>query len=226
MKNSFAQILQHQVSRRRFLQGSGALALATATPSLPLAWEAGKPAGATGAAGLSSLTFSEVAHQITPTLEVPPDYQAQVLIRWGEPLFAGGPAFDPTQQTADKQQVQFGYNNDFIGYLPLPLGSANPNHGLLVVNHEYTVPKLMWPGSPKDHALDKAQTDVDIAAHGLSVLEIVQKDGQWQVQQDSQYTRRITPLTPMQIAGPAAGSARLKTAISQDGVHTLGTYGN
>lgn len=225
MKNSFAQILQQQVSRRRFLQGSGALALATATP--PLLAAAGAQTGSAAApAAASSLTFSEVAHQITPTLEVPPNYQAQVLIRWGEPLFADGPAFDPTQQTADKQQVQFGYNNDFIGYLPLPLGSKNASHGLLVVNHEYTVPKLMWPGSPKDHALDKVQTDVDIAAHGLSVLEIVQTDGQWQVQRNSRYTRRITPLTPMQIAGPAAGSTRLKTAISQDGVHTLGTYGN
>lgn len=218
MSGNFREILDQRLSRRRFLQGSTVLA---ASASLPVLGLASKPGGVQ-----SSLTFREPAHQLTPQLEVPAGYQAQVLLRWGEPLFQGGPAFDPLQQTAEKQAQQFGYNNDFIGFLSLPLGSNSATHGLLVVNHEYTVPQIMWPGSPDDVSLNKAQTDTDIAAHGLSVVEIEWRDGQWLQRKDSKYTRRITPLTPMQISGPAAGSARLKTAISQDGVHTLGTYGN
>jgi uncharacterized protein len=47
-------------------------------------------------------------------------YNADVLIRWGDPLFADSPEFDPRAQTADKQARQFGYNNDYIGLIPLP----------------------------------------------------------------------------------------------------------
>src|SRR3546814_13930167 len=57
---------------------------------------------------------------------------------WGDPLFADSPEFDPLKQSAAAQVRQFGYNNDFIGYVGLPFGSDNPDHGLLCVNHEYT----------------------------------------------------------------------------------------
>ena len=42
----------------------------------------------------------------------------------------------------------------------------------------------------------------------------------------SQYARRITPDTPGRITGPAAGSPRMVTTSSPDGVATFGTYGN
>ena len=46
-------------------------------------------------------------------------YNAEVLLRWGDPLFADSPEFDPRAQTAEKQAGQFGYNNDFIGLASL-----------------------------------------------------------------------------------------------------------
>jgi secreted PhoX family phosphatase len=77
-------------------------------------------------------------------------HDADVLIRWGDPVLPGAPAFDPTQQTAAAQKLQFGYNNDYLGYLPMP-GAANASqHGLLVVNHEYTIEELMFPGVGAD----------------------------------------------------------------------------
>ena len=55
-------------------------------------------------------------------------------------------AFDPMRQTAAAQKKQFGYNNDYMAFLPLPRGAASSDHGLLVVNHEYTNEELMFPG--------------------------------------------------------------------------------
>ena len=54
----------------------------------------------------------------------------------------------PADQTAESQASQFGYNNDFIGYHPDRRRRAE--HGLLVVNHEYTNEQLMFPGMRQD----------------------------------------------------------------------------
>src|SRR3546814_3962870 len=84
---------------------------------------------------------------VDETHHVAPGHSAEVLLRWGDPLFADSPEFDPLKQSAAAQVRQFGYNNDFIGYVGLPFGSDNPDHGLLCVNHEYTSPEVMFPGA-------------------------------------------------------------------------------
>jgi secreted PhoX family phosphatase len=51
----------------------------------------------------------------------------QVLLRWGDPLFPDAPEFDPLAQTPDKQRRQFGYNSDYVGYIPI---SGSSERGL------------------------------------------------------------------------------------------------
>ena len=70
-------------------------------------------------------------------------YDADVLIRWGDPIFPDSPPFDPLKQTAETQKRQFGMNNDFLGFIPL---QADGNRGLLCVHHEYAEPQMMFPG--------------------------------------------------------------------------------
>ena len=70
-------------------------------------------------------------------------YDADVLLRWGDRLFADAPEFDPTAQSPEAQARQFGYNNDYVGFIPL---DGADDRGLLVVNHEYTNEHLMFPG--------------------------------------------------------------------------------
>ena len=122
-----------------------------------------------------------VAGSTEDTLITPPGYTATVLLRWGDPLVAGVPEFDPTTQTAAKQAQQFGYNCDFIGYLPLPQGSHSSTRGLLGVNHEFTLPMLMhpgWDGQPE--SVTQEMVDINMAAHGFSVVEIVRGSrGTW-----------------------------------------------
>ncbi|WP_259782216.1 PhoX family protein [Aestuariispira ectoiniformans] len=221
----FYQVLEGRLNRRGFLKGMAASASAVA-----LGGVAGSvlPMGnlAEAASGVSTLTFEELSHGFDPDFHVAKGYDADVLIRWGDAVLANSPAFDPLNQTAEAQATQFGYNNDFVGFIPLPLGSNNSDHGLLTVNHEYTIPKMMYKGSPKTEELSKEQADVDMMAHGLSVIEIKRVDGKWRVLTNGTANRRITPLTEAVLTGPAAGSDRMKTAISKDGVRTLGTYGN
>ncbi|WP_163574705.1 alkaline phosphatase PhoX, partial [Klebsiella pneumoniae] len=63
--------------------------------------------------------FPELRAGVDETLHVAEGYETQVLLRWGDPLFPDAPAFDPAAQSAERQQRQFGYNNDFVGFVPL-----------------------------------------------------------------------------------------------------------
>jgi secreted PhoX family phosphatase len=105
----------------------------------------------------SSFGFKSLPQTITEDMQVAPGYASQVLIRWGDPVLPGAPAFDPMSQTADAQAQQFGYNNDFLGYFPLPRGSDSSEHGLLAVNFEYTSHELMFPGWTKVEVAEAAR---------------------------------------------------------------------
>jgi secreted PhoX family phosphatase len=111
-------------------------------------------------------------------------YDADVLLRWGDPIFADSPSFDPANQTPESQVRQFGYNNDYVGFIPID-GSAE--RGLLVVNHEYTTEHLMFPGivTITDGKIDVAASDarrvgVEMARMG-QIVEIRKEGGKWQV---------------------------------------------
>ena len=182
----------------------------------------------------SAFTFDEVEAGIDDKHHVAAGYDADVLLRWGDPLFADAPEFDPPKQTAEAQAKQFGYNNDYVGYIPLE-GSAE--HGLLVVNHEYTNPHLMFPGIVKIvekdgkkmievATLTKEQVDIEMAAHGGTIVEIRKEGGKWQVVKDGKLNRRITANTEMQLTGPAAGNDRLKTNADATGTKVFGTINN
>ncbi len=141
--------------------------------------------------------FKEVAAGVDEKHHVAEGYDVKVLMRWGDPVLKGAPAFDPVRQTAAAQQMQFGYNSDYLGYFPMP-GAANPSqHGLLVVNHEYTNEELMFQGLGLQDARDgfaKMTADlvaIEKAAHGGSVLEIKREGDRWMIVADSQYARRI-----------------------------------
>jgi uncharacterized protein len=208
------------VGRRGVLAGLGA------TSALALAG----PAEAASAKSVPSpLVFKEVPHGMDETDHVPEGYEKQVLIRWGDPVVPGAPEFDVNKLSAEAQEKQFGYNCDFIGFLPLPLGSRSSSHGLLGINHEYTNPELMFAGLTKDKRgdLNAEQVAIELAAHGFTVIEIKREGGQWKVVPDSKYARRLTMgTTEMRMAGPAAGHARLKTKADPSGAKVIGTLNN
>jgi secreted PhoX family phosphatase len=223
---TMGEIIAARFSRRGFLQGSLAVSAIAATVSPLALLTAGEARAATG----SAFSFAEVEAGVDETHHVAAGYDADVLLRWGDPIFADAPAFDPAAQTAAAQARQFGYNNDYVGYVPL---DGSSTHGLLVVNHEYTNPHLMFPGlvtlvegKITLNPLSREQVDIEMAAHGGSVVEIRKAGGKWQVVPEGALNRRITATTEMEITGPAAGHARLQTNADPSGRRVFGTLNN
>jgi hypothetical protein len=219
----FAEVIATRLSRRAALLGMAAIAAAGALGG-PLFG-----AGGRAAAAQRGLTFTELRRIYDEKDHVAPGYSKQVLVRWGDPLVKGAPAFDPVAQSATAQESQFGYNNDFMAFLPLPVGSTSSDHGLLCVNHEYTDPHIMWPGMTEDDGgskLDKGQVEVTMAAQGHSVVEIKKGANGWEVVADSPYNRRISSMTKIRLSGPAAGHPLLKTSADPSGAEVIGTVDN
>jgi hypothetical protein len=210
-----------RLSRRRVLQSAAAIGAMSGTASFTLT--------ACAQTQISTLTFAEVKHAETENHAVAAGYDADILIRWGDPILEGASAFDPNNITAETQAQQFGNNNDFIAFMPLPLGSVTSDHGLLCVNHEFSWPNQMFAGMSMSAAPQKMtpeKTRAEWEAMGHSVVEISKADGVWSVVDDSDYNRRITMTTPMRVAGPAAGAERMKTTADPTGKTAIGTAFN
>lgn len=220
---SLAEIAARRLRRRDALRGTAAFAAAAGAGTL------GSLLAPPARAAQSSLTFAENPTTLSPTHRVAAGYTARVLLRWGDAVVAGAPAFDPAAVSADAQAKQFGYNNDFVAYLPLPIGSTSADHGLLFVNHEYTSTDFLWSGITRATVLEKMTADrvaAEMAAHGASVVEIRRNGDAWTVVPDSRHARRITATTPIAISGPAAGHDRLKTSADATGRSVRGTINN
>ncbi len=241
----FGDLVSAEVSRRGVVRAGavGALVLglggaagaaagagaAAAAPNSPVPPGAGGSRGGPGkGAGSGALTFKPIPPNTLDTFVVPNGYDHAVLIRWGDPVVPGAPKFDLRRQTAAAQARQFGYNNDFVGVLPVDKAGRR---ALLVVNHEYTNEDLMFPGFTNHDALTVEQVRVAMAAHGMSVVEIERVDGtgQWRTVTSGrrQYNRRVDALSSaFELTGPAAGSAFVKTAADPKGRTVIGTLNN
>ncbi len=222
---TMGDIIAQRLSRRDLIKHALAATAITAavSPSALLA------AGSRALNTTPSFDFEEVSATSSTRHAVANGYDADILIRWGDRVLPGAPDFDPASQTAEAQAKQFGYNNDYVGYIPL---DGRSDHGLLVINHEYVSDGLMFPkigmqrkiGFPD---ITREMVGVEMMAHGGSIIEVRRDEaGKWTVVADSRYARRITAETPMRISGPAAGHALMKTNADPAGRNVLGMINN
>lgn len=181
----------------------------------------GKPSKPQGARGLR---FTPVAPNTDDTVTVPEGYRQDVVIRWGEPILRGAPAFDPEKQSAGAQAGQFGYNNDFLALLPL---RGEHDRQLLVANHEYTDEVLMFRGYDPENPT-REQVEIAWAAHGLSVVAVEEekRSGRLTAVSRHRLNRRVTATTEFRLTGPAAGSDLVRTSADRSGRKVLGTLNN
>lgn len=221
----FSELVAHQLSRRNVLIGG--LATAAATFLAPAAGALAAPGGRPGApaepgAGRREglLGFTAITPSEDDRIRLPEGYTADVLIPWGTAIRPGGPAWSLTN-TADEQREQVGSGHDGMHFFPLGAGPKGSRRGLLVLNHEYTNADVT-ASTPGDAA---ARARKDMAAHGVSVVEIADVAGTWEVV-ESPLARRVTAETPMTLTGPAAGHRLVTTASDPAGRTVYGTVNN
>jgi uncharacterized protein len=222
-------VIDARTSRRGFLVG-GLAAIATGVFGAGLSVR-GALAQTTGLLGFAAVPLSKEDKVV-----VPQGYKVQILAPWGTPVTGDMPAYVPGGNSGAEQAMQVGSHHDGMHFYPIDGSSTD---GLLVMNHEYIEPRLLhamkWKGQALDGDsvvfADDGSRDADevlkeMNAHGVTVARIQRAaDGQWSIVADPM-NRRITALTEMAIAGPAAGSAHLITKFSPDGMKTRGTLNN
>lgn len=141
------------------------------------------------------LPFKPLPVTTEDSLKLAEGFSYEILLRWRQPL--------------NQQGALFGFNNDYIAYLPLDF--EQPLEGLMWVNHEYHDPFYTsgWkPGTPRT----KEQMNIERKEVGGSIVHIKKAGGKWQMVDDSTYNRRIDAYTPIPLVSerPILG---LRTAI-------------
>ncbi len=250
---SFTEVATTQLSRRRLLQGS--LAVAATSFFAPAAVYA-NGLGRSLAPGQNKgsllnfrpLTIADATSAGGKTITISQDYEYQVLIPWGTPInpdsgiapYEGDPNSRPT--SAEQEQM-VGIGHDGMWFFPSNLpdvlsteakrGSELPSQarhhvlnsrsGMLCVNHEF---------GGNSHVLGKddpeSLEDVRLsqAAHGVTVVAIGRDwRGKWDVL-PSALSRRITGNTEVTFSGPAAGSPLLENSIGNTPKGTLNNCGS
>lgn len=209
----FDRILEVALTRRDVLKSVLAVGGIATLGSVALPKQA--------SAAASRFAFSPIDANSLDDITLPEGYVSQVVLRWGDPLWSDGAEFDhATRGSGEAQQMAYGDNVDGMEVY------AHGEHHLLVTNNEYTNRSIIWGNRPEG----VAETDDDVLkgklAHGLTVVEIKQEDGNWSIVKDSPFNRRVTPDTEMALTGPAAGHDLLKTEADPTGTTSLGTWNN
>jgi secreted PhoX family phosphatase len=181
----------------------------------------------------ATLGFAAVAKNKLDVVTVPEGYSVSVLYRLGDPIDAATPAYK-NDGTDTNYATRAGDHGDALHWFGLAAAGStrddtSSTRGLLVMNHENINQRYLHVAGPTTPggARPEAEALKEMECHGLSIVEVTRGTaGAWSYVQAGALNRRITPLTPMVINGPAKGSDLLKTAFSPTGVAGRGTINN
>ncbi|MBC7918338.1 MAG: DUF839 domain-containing protein, partial [Rhodoferax sp.] len=229
-----------RLSRRRLLLGSAGAVATSAFGGVGLAGCAATSTTTIGAASalsspLSSLGFAAVAKSMADKVIVPAGYNVQVIYALGDPLKASTAAFknDGTDTDWDNRAGDHRDGMEYFGLDANGRPSANgTTRALLAMNHEATTDEKLSSffihstGGTSTLPRPASEVDKELAIHGLSVVEVEARVGQWSYKPASNYNRRVTTMTEVLISGPAKGSEHLATKYSPDATRARGTLNN
>lgn len=178
------------------------------------------------------LGFTAVEHSLDDIVTVPDGYSVTIMTRLGDPLTAATSAYADDGTDTDFAN-RIGDHGDALHFFGLSAAgapdSSTNTRGLMVQNHENITESYLHVSGPTfaGGARPLAEVQKEIECHGVSIAEYADAGNRtWSYVQGSSFNRRITPNTPMDLYGPAAGSDWMVTAYSTDGTKGRGTINN
>jgi secreted PhoX family phosphatase len=212
----FDRVVESAISRRGFL--GGVLAFGSGAAVMGAGLLSSTSAQAQTA---SRFPFTPIAAHTDFTVHVPEGYSWKVLARWGDPLVSAGSGYDISDGgPVSGSDLIFGENTDGMETF-----SFN-GHELIAINHEYTNRGTNLPAAQDGTPANAEDVRKLQNLQGVTVMEVRESDGGWNIVTDSPFNRRIHHNTPMKIVGPAAGHDLLKTDADPTGTESLGTFNN
>ena len=223
-------------SRRSILRGGVGLASMFALPMLPGCGGTNAATGLPALAASNTLAFTAVSKSILDQVILPSGYTAKVLHATGDTLNPLASAYtNAGTETGDSWAYRVGDHHDGMQLFYIDANNkatyTATNKAVIAVNHESSADAHFlsatgqtsgaesgkkfdqfgtWDGlaRPGDQVLK------EINLHGVSIVEVTLVDGKpTGYNATSGLNRRITPQTPMDVTGPAAHLADLKTMM-------------
>lgn len=229
---TFQNILDAGMKRRSVLRGGVGAAMATMFGAVGLTGCGGGDSDSPAPAPTETLLgFTAVAKNTDDDSTVPEGYTATTIFATGDPMAVGVAALANNGNDTDWFN-RAGDCHDGIQYFGLSAAgapdAANGNdRALLAMNHEYITPWILHAAGPSARPRPASETDKEVACHGVSVIEIAKNSaGVFEFVQDSDFNRRLTGETAIEISGPVRGHPLLVTAFSTNGTRTRGSMNN
>ena len=237
--NEFDSVLTARLSRRSVLRGGVGGAAAMLFGGLGVIGLSQKPGWAADSTAIAAsqvgkFNFNAVAKSLADVVSVPKGYTASVLYSMGDPLFSSASEFKNDGTDAEFDQ-RAGEHHDGMEYFGLSEDGKRDQQSslraILGVNHEHVTQVFLHANGGTNNAKGAgprpaAEVNKEMAAHGVSFVEVRNQNGKFAYQKDSPFNRRLTAETPVLLAGPLKGSSLAKTKYSADGQKARGTLNN
>ena len=239
----FDTVLAARLSRRSLLRGgfAGAAGALLGTVGLAGCGSSDDPVTVTPPPPVAPvpteklLAFTAVSKSLADVVTVPAGYTASVLYALGDPITGAAGAFKNDGTDADFES-RAGDHHDGMEFYGLSAtgtpAASGAERGLLAINHEATTDErlsshfLHANGGTASLPRPAMEVDKEVAVHGVAVVEVAKTGAAWNYVKASSFNRRVTPLTEIDLSGPARGNAQLVTKYSATATKTRGTLNN
>lgn len=246
-------------SRRNVLRGGLGLSLLGLVPETlqyafasPLTKLSSTKASLDAVSGSTpNLGFDAVPKSLLDDVLLPEGYRYTILHATGDPLHAAVPKYSNAGLEVDDWSGRIGDHHDGMELFYIDTNGRFSTHqtdrAVLCVNHESSADahflhpqgqtaggvggkKFTQFGDWDQGVRPQLEALKEINLHGVSIVEIVHADNQWQYRVDAPLNRRLTPESTMLMGAPAAHlhqmTALMRTKFDPTGRTSRGTLNN